>query len=317
MGAAAEAEKPLGVGISAKPDILDLRDAGPRQPRADIAGKIEHGVVLARGGCEKAVAGGVFGGKAGGEVGADLVIGLPDHRPDHGADLAARGAEPLHGLDGGLDDARECAAPAGMGGADDVGAWVGEQHRAAIRSAHPDGERPHARDDGVGAGPRLGQPRRLRDHYLRRVNLIAGQKAARFDPDRGRHARAVFRHVRAVVVRSDAAIEARIEATGNAAMAREKAVADAVERQRFSLDHHGVANPGSAPSFGSAMATALNNSPMPWALLSVSRASARSISRALSREALALSAAARLSMPSLSRSSRCRMGPARGSAVVC
>src|SRR5580704_12911855 len=197
-----------------------------------------------------------------------------------------------------------------MGGADDAGVWVGEQDRPAIRGADADGECPHARDDGVGAGPGLGQPRRFRDHHLRRMNLIAGQEAVRLDPDRSRHARAVFSDMGAVVVRSDAAIEACIEAAGNAPLAREEAVADAAERERSSLDHHGgVSNPGSVPSFGSAMASALNNSPMPWAPVSVRRDAASSISSALSREALALSAAARWSMPSRSSKSRCGMGP--------
>src|SRR5580700_11307636 len=151
VGGAAEAVKPLRIGIGAKPDILDMADARPGQPRADIAGKVEHGMAVACGRREEAMAGGVFGVKAGNKIGADLVIGLPDHRPDHSADLAALGAEPLHGIDRGLDDARKRAAPAGMGGADDAGVWFGEENRPAIRGADPDGECPDARDDGVGA----------------------------------------------------------------------------------------------------------------------------------------------------------------------
>src|SRR3984957_1908932 len=310
VGGAAEAEKPLRIGIGAKPNILDVADARPGQPRADIAGKVEPGMAVARRRREEAVARGGFGVKAGNEIAADLVIGLPDPRSDRSGVWAALGAEPFHGIDRGLDDARERAAPAGMGGADDVGSWLGEEDRPAIRGAHPDRQRPHAGDDGVGTGPRLGQPRRLGDHHLRRMDLIAGQKAVWLDPDRSRHAGAVFRDMGAVVVRPDAAIEACIEGAGNAALAREEAVADAVERERSSLDHHGdVSNPGSGPSFGSAMASALNNSPMPCAPVSVRRAAASSISNALSREALALSAAARWSMPRRSSRSRCRIGP--------
>src|SRR5579863_10302691 len=62
MGGAAETEKPGGVGIGAKGDILDLLDAGAGEPRADIAGEIEHGMTLARRGFEEASAGGVLGG---------------------------------------------------------------------------------------------------------------------------------------------------------------------------------------------------------------------------------------------------------------
>src|ERR1700691_1118892 len=97
---------------------------------------------------EEAVARGVFGVKAGNEIGADLVIGWPNHRSDHSAYWAARGAEPLHGIDRGLDDARERAAPAGMGGADDAGTWLGEEDRPAIGGAYADRQRPHAGDDG-------------------------------------------------------------------------------------------------------------------------------------------------------------------------
>src|SRR5580700_568918 len=74
MGGAAEAEKPLRIRIGAKPDILDVADARPRQPRADIAGKVEHGMAVACSRREEAVAGGVLGVKAGNKIGADLVI---------------------------------------------------------------------------------------------------------------------------------------------------------------------------------------------------------------------------------------------------
>src|SRR5580658_8999747 len=93
VGGAAEAEKPLRIGIGAKPNILDMADAGPGQPRADIAGKIEHGMAVARCRREETVAGGVFRVEAGKKIGANLIIGLPDHRSDHGADLAALGAK--------------------------------------------------------------------------------------------------------------------------------------------------------------------------------------------------------------------------------
>src|ERR1700741_658598 len=121
VGGAAEAVEPLGIGIGAKPDVLDMADARPGQPRADIAGKVEHGMAVARSRREEAVAGGIFCVEAGNKVGADLVIGLPDHRSDHGADVAALGAEPFHGFKPSLADAGERAAPTGMGGAEDSG----------------------------------------------------------------------------------------------------------------------------------------------------------------------------------------------------
>src|SRR5580704_5500809 len=151
VGGAAEAVKPLRIGIGAKPDILDMADARPGQPRADIAGKVEHGMAVARSRHEETVAGGIFCVETGNKVGADLVIGLPDRRSDRGADVAALGAEPFHGFNRGLDDAGERAAPAGMGGADDAGVWVGKKDRPAIGGADADGECPQARDDGLGA----------------------------------------------------------------------------------------------------------------------------------------------------------------------
>src|SRR5208282_770659 len=107
-----------------------------------------------------------------------------------------------------------------------------------------------------------------------------------------------FRNMGGAVARTDTAIETGIEAAGDAALPREEGVADAGKRKSLGLDHHRyVSKAGSSPSFGSAMASALNNSPMPWGPVAVSRASAWSISAALSG-ACALSAAARSLMPS-------------------
>src|ERR1700676_1488787 len=84
---AAIAEKTRRIGIGAQAEILGMADASPRQPRCDIAAKIEQGMARPRTRGEKPVAGAVFSGKARDEIGADLVIGLPDHGPDGGPDL--------------------------------------------------------------------------------------------------------------------------------------------------------------------------------------------------------------------------------------
>src|SRR3974390_3296996 len=47
MRGAPIAEKPVGIGISAQPEILHLADGGALEPPGDVAGKIEHGVALA------------------------------------------------------------------------------------------------------------------------------------------------------------------------------------------------------------------------------------------------------------------------------
>ena len=188
-------------------------------------------MAVAGGGREKAARGAVLGGETLDQIGADLVIGLPDHRPDGGADVAARGAEPFHGGDGRLDDARQRAAPAGMRGADHMGFRIGEQDRAAIGRGHADGKRAHAGDDGVGARPRVGRPRSFGDNDLGRMHLIEGEEAVRLDAERRRHARAVFRDMAGVVLRAGAAIEARIDAAGHAAGAGEEGMANAGQSQ--------------------------------------------------------------------------------------
>ena len=122
------------------------------------------------------------------------------------------------------------------------------------------------------------------------------------------------RDMAGVVTRTDAAIEACIEAAGHAAFAGEKGVADSGQRQRRRLDHHRctrryVSNPGSTPNFGSAIASTLNKSPMPFGPVSVSRAIAPSISAVLFGRRLRLQRRARFSMPRRSRKSRCESGP--------
>ena len=77
------------------------------------------------------LAGALVGGKEGGAcrllgeealdiVGADLIGLLRDGRADHRDNALRLGAELCHGLDRRLDDARQRAAPAGMGRADDA-----------------------------------------------------------------------------------------------------------------------------------------------------------------------------------------------------
>ena len=107
---------------------------------------------VARRRAEETVTAGILGGEARHEIGADLVIVLADHRAEHGTDALARGAEPLHRIDGSFGDAGKRAAPAGVRGADRRRA-CGSAKRIGPQSAvrHADGEGGHARDDGVGA----------------------------------------------------------------------------------------------------------------------------------------------------------------------
>src|SRR5580704_5293259 len=128
------------------------------------------------------------------------------------------------------------------------------------------------------------------------MDLVGGEQTIRRDAERRRHARAILGDVAGIVVRADAAIETGIKAVRDAACAREESVADSGERQRRGLYHHRCfcryfSNPGSTPNFGSAIASTLNSSPMPFGPVSVSRASALSISAVLSVKACDLSMA--------------------------
>ena len=185
----------------------------------------------------------VLGCEAGDEIGTDFIVVLTDHRPERRTDAAARGAEPLHGGDGRFDHARQRAAPAGMRGADDARVRIGEQHRPAIGGADPDRKPGHAGHDGVGARSGLGGPRRLGDDDVRRVNLIGGEQAVRLDRERRRHAGAIFGDQASLIARAHAAIEARIDAPGDAALAGEEGVAEPGQLQRFGLDHHRAISP--------------------------------------------------------------------------
>ena len=114
-----------------------------------------------------------------------------------------------------------------MGGPDHAGVRIGEQDRSAVRRGYSDRERAHARDDGVRLRPVLGRPRRFGDNNLGRMRLIGREQALRFHCKRCRHAGAIFQNVIGVVVRSDAAVEARIKAARNTAGARKKGICSA------------------------------------------------------------------------------------------
>ena len=248
------------------------------------------------------------------QVGADLVVRLADHRPGGRDDAAARGAELFHRRDRASSTPSSaprqpaCAAPI----------------TRACASANSTGPQSAVEMPMASAGTRVTMasargrvvlgPRRLRDHDVGRMDLVGGEEALRRDRERRRHARAVLRDMGRRVVRAGAAVEARIDAVGHAAVAREEGVADAGEGgQRGSVQRSGAhvgtshgSNPGSVPSRGSPIAIALNNVPMPVRPAPVRRATATSTSVALSRVTWALSASARCSRPRLMQESRLR-----------
>ena len=77
---------------------------------------------------------------------------------------------------------------------------------------------------------RLPAPGRFDSHGGWRMDLVGGEQMRIGHPERRRHAATVLRDLGGLVARADPAVEARIDAVRNPARAREKAVADAVER---------------------------------------------------------------------------------------
>src|ERR1700693_6000117 len=99
------AEEARLFAIGAKPKIGDGADAGPRQPLADIAGKVEMGLAGALISDEEGRAFRLLGKEALEIFPADLVGLLRDGGANNGGNAFRLGAELGHGCDGGLDDA--------------------------------------------------------------------------------------------------------------------------------------------------------------------------------------------------------------------
>src|SRR5438552_6290236 len=71
------------------------------------------------------------------------------------------------------------------------------------------------------------------------MNLVRGEEMAGLDAHRRRHPPAVFRDVVLVVLRADAAVQAGIDSTGDAALAAEKSVAQrGYGGQQWGRQHH-------------------------------------------------------------------------------
>ena len=152
-----------------------------------------------------------------------------------------------------------CAAPTTRG------LRVGKEHRPAIGRGNADGERAacasrcRRRAAAHPASTASRRPRRAANGSGRRSGNDPARRRA--PPPCGRGSR----RLGGAVLRADAAVEAGIDPGGDAAMPRKEAMAEAGQREGSrpcSIMRH-ASKPGSSPSFGSAMASALNNSPIP------------------------------------------------------
>ena len=231
MSRAAEAKKSRWIGVGAKLQIFKLPNASPSEPHPDEARKIEQGVALAGRRSEEALTIRILGGKTRDEIGADFVIAPPDHRTERRVNPTAVSAKSLHCGDGRLDNAGQRAPPAGMGRADHTGCRIGEKDRAAIGRGYADRKPRGAGDDTVGTRTLLWRPRGLDGDRVWRVDLIGGEETLRFYAKRRRDARSVFSDIGSVVARTDPAIKAGVETTGNTALPRKEAVADTFESE--------------------------------------------------------------------------------------
>src|SRR4051812_30060297 len=159
-------------------------------------------------------------------------------------------------------------------------------------------------------------PWRGRDGDIGRVHLVRGEELRWRNAHRLGHPAAVLGDVGRIVMRAKAAIEAGIDALGDAAVAREEGVADAGEdgqggrRQCLHAVVSGVSlSATSVSSLGSEMPITLNIDPMPPRPLSISRFSAPETLSETSGVAFDISVIARVSMPSRLRKSPCVAGP--------
>jgi len=222
VGRAAEAEKAVGFGIGVEVQFLDLADTGGDQPVNDIAFKVEMRLA----------------GWAGDEEPCVLPVGveepcterlvhfvgrLSDAWPDRGMNAFAPRAEALHCLNRRVGHPRECAAPSGMGGADDDGFVIGEQDRRAVGGENPDQQVGTVGDQAIGARPRVLRPGCVGDDHLGGMDLMDRRKLG-FGEQRGNGEAAIAGDRLAVVVAAEADVEAGAFADRDAAAAAEEAV---------------------------------------------------------------------------------------------
>src|SRR4029078_5150749 len=315
-GTAVAVEALVGIGIDA--EVVDHQHTGIFQPHPDEAGKIEHRMSRSVRRNEESGIVGVGIEKAFDEFAADLIGVLADQGADRRDDAAARGAEFFHRVHRGFDHAGQRALPSRMCGADHAGGGVDEQYWPAIGRGDADRKPFGARDERIAA--RLGAlPGPGSDHRVGRMYLMQADETIRRDPHPLGHPAAIFRDMRRIIVRSEAAIEALVDAAGDRALAGEEGVAQARDgRQQRRAEGHGMSAPGTVASSlrpatevscGSVIASTLNIEPMPPRPESVSRFSAPAMSAETSGVVFACSVTARVSLRSRLRKSPCVTGP--------
>src|SRR5262249_7542230 len=125
------------------------------------------------------------------------------------------------------------------------------------------------------------------------------------------HTAAIFRDMRGIIVRAQSAVEAGIDAAGDAALAGEEGVAEPGNGQEERGSKHQESpagcllslRPGSEARFRPERPSTLNSVPMPPRPPPVKRFNAPEMSSETSGDAFAINVTARVSMPSRFRKS--------------
>ena len=161
------------------------------------------------------------------KLAADFVARLADQGADRRDDAAALGAEIFHRLDGGFDDAGQRTFPSRMCGTDHARIRIDEEYWPAVGGGDADRKAVNAGDDRIGLRSQWAFPRAGRDDRVGRMDLMHVEKSVGCNAHRVGHPAAVLADIGGIVVRAKSAIEAGIDAVGDAAVAGEEGVAQA------------------------------------------------------------------------------------------
>src|SRR5947209_4640280 len=103
---------------------------------------------------------------------------------------------------------------------------IAEKQHAAIGSGDAEREAADVRDDAIAARA-LASPWLSHNERIGGMDLIGNEQTLKGSAKRGRHTSAVLAHILRIVARTGAAVQARIHAGRDTAVAREEGVADA------------------------------------------------------------------------------------------
>src|SRR5262249_54493561 len=224
------AEEARRLGKGAQTEVFELRNVGLPDLLRDIAREIEHRVPSALRWCKEVCVRRVGNQETLDELWTDFIILLANGWSECDADTVTFGAQSLHRGYRCFNHTCQRAAPACVCSSDHSSGVVGEKQWSTVSSRYADRQSRNTRNNGIGSRPVLWSPWLISDHNVRRVDLISREQAIRGHSEYRRHTRAVLGHVVRRIARADAAIERSINSLRHAAGAREKSVANALER---------------------------------------------------------------------------------------